>query len=79
MNDTQLLATWSALEPSARRRARMNAQVSAWLEAGETSLASEWLGVLKVAPFAALSCVGAGAAWLVLVTPVGWMTALILG
>ena len=51
MNDTELVAAWSALEPSSRRRARIETRVLEWIEAGETSLAGEWLGLLKVEPW----------------------------
>ena len=38
MNDTELMSLWSALEPSTRRRARIETRVFEWLEASETSL-----------------------------------------
>ena len=74
MNDMELVTTWSALEPSARRRARVETRVFDWIEAGETSIAGEWLALLKVAPLAALACMSVGAVALVLLTPVGWTT-----
>jgi hypothetical protein len=61
MNDTELVSTWSALEPSARRRARIETRVFEWLEASETSLADEWLGLLKMAPLTGLAYVSVGA------------------
>lgn len=79
MNDAKLTAMWSALEPGARRRARIESQVFEWIEAQETSLASEWLGLLKVDPLAGLAYVAAGAVSLVFLTPVGWMAAWLLG
>jgi hypothetical protein len=75
MNDTELVSTWSALEPSARRRARIETRVFEWLEASETSLADEWLGLLKMAPLTGLAYVSVGAISLVLLTPIGWMMA----
>jgi hypothetical protein len=77
MNDAELTATWSALEPSARRRARIETRLFEWLEASETSLLSEWLGLLKVEPLAGLAYVSVGALSLVLLTPVGWIVAAI--
>ena len=61
MNDTELVSLWSALEPSARRRARIETRVFDWLEASETSIAAEWLGLLKVEPLKALAYVSLGA------------------
>jgi hypothetical protein len=79
MNDTDLVATWATLEPSARRRARIETRVFEWLEASETTLAGEWLSLLKVEPLRALAFVSVGALSLVLLTPVGWMMAWLLG
>lgn len=79
MNDTELVATWATLEPSPRRRARIEARVFEWIEASETSLAGEWLGLLKVEPLKAVAFVSVGALSLVLSTPVGWMMGWLLG
>jgi len=78
MNDTDLVSTWSTLEPSSRRRARIETRVFEWIEASETSLAGEWLGLLKVEPLKGLAFVAVGALSLVLLTPVGWMVSLVL-
>jgi len=74
MNDTELSGAWSVLEPSARRRARIETRVFEWLEASETSLFGEWFGLLKVEPLTAVAFVSVGGVALVLLTPVGWMT-----
>jgi hypothetical protein len=71
----EIIGTWSALEPSARRRARIETRVFDWLEASETSLLGEWLGLLKVEPLTGLAYVSVGALSLVLLTPVGWVVA----
>ena len=78
MNDTDLMRLWSALEPSARRRARIETRVFEWLEASETSLAAEWLGLLRVEPLTALAYASVGAVSLVLLTPVGWIASWLL-
>ena len=78
MNDAELIATWSMLEPSARRRARIETRVFEWLEASETSLLGEWLGLLKVEPLTGLAYVSVGALSLVLLTPVGWIVSALL-
>jgi hypothetical protein len=79
MNDTELVAAWAALEPGSRRRARIETRVFEWIEAGETSLASEWLGLLKVEPVTGVAFASAGALSLLLFTPVGWLVRLVLG
>jgi hypothetical protein len=78
MNDTELMSLWSALEPSTRRRARIETRVFEWLEATETSIAAEWLGLLKIEPLTALAYASIGAISLVLLTPIGWITAWLL-
>ena len=78
MNDMELVSLWSTLEPSARRRARIETRVFEWIEAGETSIAGEWLALLKVEPLTALAYASVGAVSLVLLTPVGWMMAWLL-
>ena len=73
MNDVELTGAWSTLEPSSRRRARIETRLFEWLEASETSLLGEWLGLLKVEPLTGLAYVSVGALSLVLLTPVGWI------
>lgn len=73
MNEAELIGTWSTLEPSARRRARIETRLLEWLDASETSLFSEWLGLLKVEPLTGLAYVSVSALSLVLLTPVGWI------
>jgi hypothetical protein len=75
MNDTELLTLWAALEPSARQRARVETRVFEWLGVSETSIAAEWLGLLRVEPLTALACASIGAVSLFLLTPVGWIAA----
>ena len=73
MNDTEIMSLWSALEPSSRRRARIETRVFEWLEASETSIAAEWLGLLKVEPLTVLVYASVGALALLALTPVGWI------
>ena len=79
MNDTELLNLWSALEPSSRRRARIETRVFEWLEASETSLVGEWLGLLKVEPLEVLVYASVGALSLALLSPVGWLLSALFG
>ena len=78
MNDTEIMNLWSALEPSSRRRARIETRVFEWLEASETSIAAEWLGLLKVEPLTAVAYASVGALALLALNPVGWIAAWLL-
>jgi hypothetical protein len=78
MTDAELGALWATLEPNVRRRARIETRVFEWLEAGETSIAGEWLALLRVAPLTGLAYASVGALALVLFTPVGWLVSLLL-
>jgi len=72
MNDEELVDAWTALEPSALQLRRIDARVSAWLDARDTSLAAEWLGLFRVAPFSALGLVTVSAVSVVTATPLVW-------
>ena len=72
MNDEELADAWTTLEPTVGRRRRIDAQVFAWLEAHDTPLAAEWLGLFRVAPFAALGLATVSAVSIVLATPLVW-------
>jgi hypothetical protein len=78
VNDGDLTAAWAALEPTARRRRRVDTRVFEWVEAHGTSLASEWLGLLTIHPVAGLSLSAASALSLAFTTPLGWVTSSIL-
>ena len=72
MNDEELADAWTTLEPTVRRRRRIDARVFAWLEAHDTPLAAEWLGLFRVAPFAALGLATVSAVSIVIATPLVW-------
>ena len=78
MNDAEIMKLWSALEPTSRRRARIETRVFEWLEASETSIAGEWFALLKVEPLTALAYASLGAVVLLLSTPVVWIAGLLL-
>jgi len=78
MNDAEIMNLWSALEPTSRRRARIETRVFEWLEASETSIAGEWFALLKVEPLTALAYASLGAVVLLLSTPVVWIAGLLL-
>jgi hypothetical protein len=69
MTDDQLIAACEALEPTASAKARMENQVMDWLEAANTPLWSEWVGMLRLAPVQGLGFAFAGAAALFFTTP----------
>ena len=72
MNDEALGNAWTTLEPAAHRRQRIEARVSAWLEARDTSLAAEWLGMFKVAPVPAFGLSMASAVSILAASPFLW-------
>ena len=78
MNDTELMSLWSALEPNGRQCARIETRVFESLEASETSIAAEWLGLLKIEPLTALAYASVGAVSLVVLTPIGWIVSSLL-
>ena len=78
MNDTALTQLWSTLEPNGYERARIENQVMQWIEASETSLLSEWLGLIKVDPLAGLGLTAASALSLLMLTPLGWVVGSLL-
>ena len=72
MNDEELADAWTTLEPTVGRRRRIDAHVFAWLEANDTPLAAEWLGLFRVAPFTALGLATVSAVSIVIATPLVW-------
>jgi hypothetical protein len=72
MNDEALGNAWTTLEPTADRRRRIDARVSAWLDARDTSLATEWFGLFRVAPLPALGLVTMSAVAIVAAPPLVW-------
>jgi hypothetical protein len=72
MNDEELGDAWTTLEPTVRRRRRIDARVFAWLDARDTPLAAEWLGLFRAAPFAAPGLATVSAVSIVTATPLVW-------
>lgn len=73
MSENEIASTWAVLEPPARQRQRIEARVLGWLDARETSLAAEWLGLLKVNPIAGLSFAAVAACLVLFATPLRWV------
>ena len=78
MNDEEIAAVWTTLQPTMSQRRRIDGRVSAWLDARDTPLAAEWLGLFRTAPFAAFGLVAVSAVSVVLATPVLWVARALL-
>jgi hypothetical protein len=78
MNEHELAQTWTALEPNSAQRRRIEARVHGWLDAGQSSLAAEWLGLFKITPLAGLGYAAAATCLMLIATPLGWMTFAVL-
>jgi hypothetical protein len=72
MNDEQLVGAWTGLDPTPMQLRRIDARVTGWLEAHDTSLLAEWLALFRVAPFGALGLAAASAVAIVAVSPMLW-------
>jgi len=77
MNADELTRAFTALEPSARRRRRMEARVAEWIDAKRTSLLAEWLDLLRIEPARAVGLCAVGA-MAVLASPLGWSVLAVL-
>jgi len=73
MNDDELGGAWATLEPSVRQRRRIDARVLAWLEARDTPLAAEWLGLFRIAPFPTVGLAAVSAASIATAAPFVWL------
>jgi hypothetical protein len=73
MNDEDLGGVWTTLQPTVRQRRRLDARVFAWLEARDTPLAAEWLGLFRVAPFSGVGLVAVSAGAIATATPLVWL------
>ena len=72
MNDDELVGVWATLQPTAPQRRRIDARVSAWLEARDTPLAAEWLGLFRIAPLSSAGLVALSALAIAMAPPVVW-------
>lgn len=78
MNDEELTGVWTALQPTVRQRRRIDARVFAWLEARDTTLAAEWLGLFRIAPFSATGLLAASALSIAMAPPLAWLARALL-
>lgn len=72
MDDQELSTAWTALEPTALQLRRIDARLTAWLDAHDTSLAAEWLRFFRLEPLAALGLAAASAVSIVAAPPLVW-------
>jgi hypothetical protein len=79
MNDEELTGVWTTLDPTAAQLRRIDARVSGWLEAHDTSLAAEWIALFRIAPFGALGLAAASAVAIVAVSPILWFARALAG
>ena len=73
MRDEELVEVWTTLAPTGHRRRRIDARVSAWLDARDTSLAAEWLGLFRIEPVAAFGLTVVSAVSILTATPLIWL------
>ena len=73
MNDDELSGVWMTLQPTVYQRRRLDARVLSWLEARETPLAAEWLGLFRVAPFPTAGLAALSAIAIATAPPFVWL------
>jgi hypothetical protein len=73
MNDEEFDGVWARLQPTIPQRRRIDAHVLAWLEARDTPLAAEWLGLFRSAPFSAVSLAATSAVSVATAPPLVWL------
>lgn len=61
MNDDEFRGLWATIEPTMRQRRKIDGRVFEWVDAHDTSLAAEWLGLFKVERFSAFGLVAVSA------------------
>jgi hypothetical protein len=73
VNNDELNGLWTTLQPTLHQRRRIDARVFAWIEARDTPLAAEWLGLFKVAPFSAAGLVAVSVVSIATAPPLVWL------
>ncbi len=72
LNNDGLGGDWTTLQPTVRQRRRIDARVLEWVEARDTPLAAEWIGLFRVAPFSAAGLLAASAVSIATAPPLVW-------
>jgi hypothetical protein len=78
MTDDELHAAWTTLEPTPFQRRRIDARVFAWLDAHDTSLAAEWLGLFRTSPISATGLLAVSAVSTATAPPIVWLVTALL-
>jgi hypothetical protein len=78
MNDEPLAGDWETLAPTPPQRQRIEARVFGWIEARDTSLAAEWLALIRVSPIAALGLGTVSAVSIASAPPFIWLVRALL-
>jgi hypothetical protein len=78
MDEHDLERVWTALEPTPDQRRRMRMRVSDWIDAHNTSLAAEWIGLIKVSPFTSVGLAAVSVLSIITLTPILWLARSIL-
>jgi hypothetical protein len=73
VNDEELAAVWTTLQPTVRQRRRVDARVFEWLDARDTPLAMEWLGLFRAGPLSAVGLVSVSTVSIATATPFLWL------
>jgi hypothetical protein len=73
MNDEEIVDVWTTFHPTMRQRRRIDARVSAWLEARNTSLAAEWIELFKIEPIFSVGLVTVSAVSIATAPPLIWL------
>jgi len=73
MNDDELGGVWTTLQPTVRQRRRIDTRVFASLEACDTPLGAEWLGLFRAAPLSAVGLVAVSGVSIATAPPLVWL------
>jgi hypothetical protein len=73
MNEHDLTATWKSLDPNEATSRRVRTTLEAWLEAHDTSLVAEWVGLFKRDPMVGVGLTAVSGLALGLVSPLAWL------
>ncbi len=76
--DTTLIDAMTRFDPGPNAVRRMGHRIEAAFVADHTPLVAEWMELLRVRPLAGLGYSLAGAAALLLLTPLGWLLSAVL-
>lgn len=73
MNERELSTLWTSLEPDADASRNIRQRVDQWMDAHDTSLAAEWMGLFSLEPLAAVGLTAASGLVLAVASPLAWI------